>query len=87
MPSFTGPPGSSGVANAMPPATSERSDSTLTSRPRKRLKFTSTPLCSQKREPIRTSRANRCGTNTLMCAAVASGPRSAAVTEPTSIPR
>jgi hypothetical protein len=88
VPSFTaGLPGSSGVANAMPPATSARSDSTLTSSPRKSPRFTSTPPTSQNREPTRTSRANRWGMNALMCAAVASGASSVAVTEPTSIPR
>src|SRR5262249_25456497 len=69
-PSLTGAPSDSGVAKEMPPATSARSDSTLISTPLNRLRFTSTPLVLQKREPMRTSRAYRCSMSTWRWAAV-----------------
>jgi hypothetical protein len=72
-----------GVAKAMPPATSERSDSMVISTPLKRLRFTSTPLALQKREPILTRRAYRGSINTAVESRLSVIP----LTMPTSMPR
>src|SRR5262245_40698964 len=76
-PSFAGwSLGSSGVAKATPPPASDRRDSTLTSRPRNKLKLTSAPLTFQNLEPFRTNFAYRCLINARMATVAAFGLRS-----------
>src|SRR5438046_1762112 len=74
IPSFTCcPVGSAGVAKAIPPAAIDLNDSMLTSRPRNKLRLTSTPLTFQNFEPGRGSSFSTGGGRALPLRAVHHG--------------